>query len=64
MLADHPAITRDKSICIQTTHGQVFVSPKFDFQRDLPMHGMVTIVDGPDVYWFNQNEVVWIGPRQ
>lgn len=55
-----------KSIVIQTSHGQVFVSENFSIEPDQPMRGMVRIQDRGEkieTYWFNFDHIIWIGPR-
>lgn len=56
----------EKSICIQTDNGQVFVDKNFSIENNVPIVGMVKIEDRSDhrIYWFNFNAITWIGPRQ
>lgn len=60
-----PEINTTKTIMVQTTHGQVFLSPVFTIEPHCPISGFIKIYDSPSdaTYWFNQNEIVWIGPR-
>jgi hypothetical protein len=60
-----PDVRLDKPIVVQTTHGQVFISSVFTVEQHQPMPGFVKIYDSPNdkTYWFNMQEIVWIGPR-
>lgn len=55
----------DKTIMIQTDQGQVYVSPDFLIEYNIPIHGFVCITDKSDnrIFWFNFNAISWIGPR-
>lgn len=58
-------VNTTKCITIQTTHGQVYVNPDFTIERNVPIHDLIRLKDNAtgEVYWFNLDNLVWIGPR-
>jgi hypothetical protein len=61
-IVDQPLFTA-KTIVVQTTHGQVFVSKNFTVYVDDPAPEFIKIVDDDDTFWFNKLNLVYIGPR-
>lgn len=55
-----------KDIMVQTMMGQVYLHSDFVVENHIPFAGMVRITDNVTntIYWFNIDNLVWIGPRR
>ena len=53
-----------KQIIVYLTHGQpIPLAVDFTIENNNPIHGLVRIKSGEDIYWVNYDHIVWIGPR-
>lgn len=60
-----PKIDDVNTVEIRTAHGSVFVSNGFTVEPHKPLPGFIRVCDSPSdrIYWFNMNEIIWIGPK-